>query len=284
MFEITSIPIRAEPFFEKLPRMKGLVFYDLETAVKECLTTPYALERTGDLQDACVHGSENYWDAGDRGGKTIAFSCSFMDEPEWVFVSGVLKGGKLLRLESMSHYRSYSSNHEPAVFKPDVPLDEYQLQALKLLWNHIVSSKSQDRTDGSAHAFFKAMDSFSTQAAEEARQDSEIQAVKERVLTLFPRIIVEYRIISFASIFIFPLPPVWDYPLLFISRGSLFIFFRHSQQCCIQPGCHVISAKLMIRFVDMTHTLFCINRAVALVLILVIISYNALPQERLYTL
>ena len=185
-------PVPAEPFFEKLPRMKGLVFYDLETAVKECLTTPYALERTGELQDACVHGSENYWDAGDRGGKTIAFSCSFMDEPEWVFVSGVLKGGNLLRLESMSHYRSYSSNHEPAVFKHDVPLDEYQLQALKLLWNHIVSSKSQDRTDGSAHAFFKAMDSFSTQAAEEARQDSEIQAVKERVLTLFPRIIVEY--------------------------------------------------------------------------------------------
>ena len=107
---------------------------------------------------------------------------------------------------------------------------------------------------------------------------------RNAIIPVDPRIIVEYWIISFASIFIFPLPPVWDCPLLFISRGSLFIFFRHSQQCCIQPGCHVISAKLMVRFVDMTHTLFCINRAVALVLIFVIISYNTLPQERLYTL
>ena len=92
----------------------------------------------------------------------------------------------------MSYHRSYSRSRT-APFKPDVPLDEYQLQTLKMLWNHIVSSSSQDQTDYAAQAFFNAMDSFSHAGC---RGDAAglrcSRRSKERVLTLFPRIIVEY--------------------------------------------------------------------------------------------
>ena len=184
-------PVPAAPFFDKLPRMKGLVFYDLETAVKECLTTPYALERTGDLQNACLRGSERYEESEDRDGRSIVFSCKFKDEPEWVSVYGILKGGKLITLSSVSCHRSYVPAHSQAPFKPETPLDEYQLQMLKMLWEHLVKSGSGDQTDNAAQAFFSAMDRFSEQSAEDTQQVSEAPKSKERALTLLPRIIVE---------------------------------------------------------------------------------------------
>lgn len=184
-------PIPAAPFFDKLPGMKGLVFYDLETAVKGCLTTPYAVARTEDLQDICLRGSERFEEFDEREGMSIAFSCTFKDEPEWVTVSGTLKGGKLLNLSTVSYHRSFMPAHVQTPFKPDAPLDEYQLQTLKKLWEHLLSSGSDDQTDNAAQTFFNAMDRFSAQAVDESQQDSDAQVSKDRVLTLFPRIIVE---------------------------------------------------------------------------------------------
>ena len=184
-------PVPAAPYFDALPRMKGLVFHDLETAVAQCLTTPYALEREKVMQDALLPDSETFEETDGRDETSVFFSCNFKDEPEWVHVSGVLKGNKLTALESMNYRSAYSRSRNPAAFDPAAPLDEYQLHTLKLLWNHIVSSSSQDPTDYAAQAFFNAMDNFSAAAAEETLQESEAPAAKERVLTLLPRIIVE---------------------------------------------------------------------------------------------
>ena len=183
--------VPADQFFDKLPRMSGLVFWDIEAAVRECTTTPYAIARAGELDNALLRGSEMYYMEDGRDGRSMNFSCSFKDEPEWASVSGVLLGGKLMNLKSISYHQSFIPSSQTGPFDPAKPLDEYQLQALKKLWNHLLSANAGDPTDTAAETFFKAMDNLSVQAAEAAQQDAESPLAKEKVLTLFPRIIIE---------------------------------------------------------------------------------------------
>ena len=185
--------VPAISFWGKRNVKKGLVFFDIQTAIESFTTTPYYIARAGEiLQKEASSGIHGIKEVKTREGrKILVLSCNFTDEFTYVRVNGTIMGGRIASLATEKRTAGPSRRWEEVTYQPQngEPLDEYQLVALKMAWDYVNQHMEGDQTDQAAKQFFRQLSKLSDAPPEESL--SEQKEEKKSILELMPRIVIE---------------------------------------------------------------------------------------------
>ena len=191
--ELGDSIVPAISFWGKRNVKKGLVFFDIQTAIEPLVTTPYYMARAREiLQEEASQGIHGVKEIKTREGrKILLLSCNFSDDLSYVRVDGMIEGGRIVDLSSSIADARSRRVLDDEIYRPEPgePLDEYQLVSLKMAWDYVNQHMEGDQTDQAAKQFFRQLSRLADVPPEASLPDREEE--KKCILDLMPRIVVE---------------------------------------------------------------------------------------------
>ena len=185
--------VPAISFWGKRNVKKGLVFFDMQTAIDPLVTTPYSIARAEEIlkedSSSGIHGIKEVKTR--EGRKYLLLGCNFSDDLCYVRVDGTIQGGHIENLASVKRASGGMNRWKEEIYQPGPgePLDEYQLVSLKMAWDYVNQHMEGDQTDQAAKLFFRQLSILQDVPPEEASLERKEE--KKYILDLMPRIVVE---------------------------------------------------------------------------------------------
>ena len=188
----TPVPAR-EAFSDR--KNQGPVLFDVEKALENYTTTPYAISRMKTLlREKSSYGNTLELETSRDGVKTIRFSQYFDDMLEAAIVWGGLEQNTLTvhecRREKNGNYgvSFYEREDERAEGEP---LDEYALVSISRAWDRADQEARADVTDDRAVTFFRLIQKLREEDGQKEVRTVDVKPEKRAVIELLPRIVVE---------------------------------------------------------------------------------------------
>ncbi len=172
------------------------VIYDLEKALENHTTTPAAIRRMKAVQEGISSYPKKIEIEEDgRGNERIAFDHAYGDDILHGRVTGFLTPVAL-------HINCYVERRTPYGFQreeeicgsgqpgdaPAVPLNEFELAEIALLWEAVNKRAREDVTDRSAELFFQGIRAQREEKVPKIAPQAELQPEKRECIELLPRI------------------------------------------------------------------------------------------------
>ena len=192
--------ISAEEFFKDKKPLEGLLYVDIENAVRGLKTTPYYAERAKDVLKRFNPGYNFFQLKEGRDGRVwLEIRCTVSDITGHTYIKGKISGASIegwkVRHDTSTYPRSlYGEGQEELPdIDPEKPLDEYELTALAGAWDYLERNKevNSPSTDSKAFEFFEAMNMAAEDAVIETASSQQQVRAKREILTLEPRIIMD---------------------------------------------------------------------------------------------
>ena len=174
----------------------GAVYFDMEALLGSYKTTPAAILYMDEAKKTVSSSSSTYEIETTREGeKSLSFSQRFNAPLEDVIVWGSIIDGKLniqhnaVKLDARSSYVSaYGRDNQRKSI--DEPLDEYDLETIRRVWNRADKEGTKKITDDGAEKFFRSIRKMREESAiKETRTVEKVS--KKAVIDILPRIVLE---------------------------------------------------------------------------------------------
>ena len=192
---IGTQPIPALDAFKARKDTPGPVIFDMEKALSDYVTTPYAICRMKEvLRQDPLYGDEILIEEARDGKKTILFRQQFEDIAEAELVWGKLSESYLQICYSWqkrdSRYNTSFFN-APNERAEGEPLDEYALAAIARVWKKVDEEGRSSVTDSKAQRFFQRIQKMREESSRKEIRTLETEPAKLPVVELLPRIVIE---------------------------------------------------------------------------------------------
>ena len=177
---------------------KRLVFFDMQNALKDYVTTPYEMSRCKELlhnrtQSAHYTGYPDSisLEKARTGEQSVDFRLHFDDGLFIGYAIGRMEQDRLAELRTGALLRTSGVRNRPPVQPDDRSsrvLDEYALAAMSLVWDYVDELKDLGMTDERAERFFRSLEEADLQTKASSGPE-EVQ--RKKVLAIEPRIVAE---------------------------------------------------------------------------------------------